>query len=800
MHDRLASWRASATAARRLASIEGDVELVLRCAADLAPLDDDSLARTARVLQAEFRRGEPNAQQRIDAFALVHEAARRCLGFEIRDVQLAAGFAMLGGLVAEMQTGEGKTLAAVQTACFYALSGRPVHILTVNDYLARRDAEWMGPVYRILGVSVASVVEGTPSDERRASYGCDVTYTTARGAGFDFLRDSRVYNANDRVQRELHAAIVDEADSILIDEARIPLVLAGRTEPDTIDPTEVAEVVRRLRADEHYRIQRQARNVELTEAGLSVVEEALGTEDLYAAEAPGLIADVSNALHAAALLERDVDYIVRDGRIELVDELTGRVAAQRQWPDGLQSAIEAKEGVRVRPEGCILNSITMLHFLGQYRHLTGMTATAASSREEFEEAYGLEVLPIPRHRRCIRIDHPDRVLPRRAAKRDAVLEEVASTHATGRPVIVGTASIAESEELAEALGRRGVACAVLNAKNDAVEAAIVAEAGALGAVTISTNMAGRGTDIRLGGADEYDREAVVGLGGLHVIGTSRHESPRIDDQLRGRAGRQGDPGSSRFFVSLEDALVARYAAMKLERWPIESPIVRREIDRSQRIADGQNFETRKSLFQYSALVDRHRDLIYSWRGALIESAASSRAANPGRWPAGWLAEESPERYRELVEEFGSEATCAMEREVCCRVIDRAWGEHIAHLTELRTTAHLNRYAGRPPLDAFIREAADAFEALVASIDRDCVAVFEEAEVGADGICWRRERLETPSSTWTYMINDELLKSSLLEGLAYNPALALLARVAAPLLLVLGLVRRLLGSGRSDLEA
>jgi preprotein translocase subunit SecA len=794
MHDHLASWRASASAARRLASTERDVGSVRRRSADLASLDDDGLRRTARALRSRSL-GERGSEQAIEAFALVREAARRTLGLEVREVQLVAGFAMSRGLVAEMHTGEGKTLAAVHAACVHAFAGRPVHILTVNDYLARRDADWMGPVYRMLGVSVGSVVQATPRSGRQAGYDSDVTYVTGREAGFDFLRDSLVYHASDRVQRDLHAAIVDEADSILIDEARIPLVLAGRTQLDAVDATEVAEVVRGLRAGEHYRIEREARSVELTEAGLSAVEKALGTEDLYAAENPGLIADVSNALHAEALLDRDVDYIVRDGRIELVDELTGRVAVQRQWPDGLQSAIEAKERVRVEPEGQILNSITMLHFLRQYRHLAGMTATAVSSREELEDSYGLEVLPVPRHRRCIRIDHPDCVLPTRASKRDAVLEELVSIHATGRPVLVGTASIAESEDLAEALRGRGVSCSVLNAKNDAVEAAIVAEAGALGAVTISTNMAGRGTDIRLGGANEQDGEAVRALGGLHIIGTNRHESARIDDQLRGRAGRQGDPGSSRFFVSLEDDLVARYAAMKLERWAIDSPIVLREIDRSQRIADGQNFEIRKALFQYAALVERHREMIYRCRSALTDGTPAAGAPEAGRWPAGWLAEASPDRYAALAQRLGTHACQEIEREICCRVIDRYWGEHIARLTELRTSAHLNRYGGRPPLDVFVREAAEALEALVESIERECVVVFEEAEVGPDGIDWPSQGLESPSSTWTYMINDQLLKSSPLAGVAYNPALALFVGLTAPLLLLFGFVRKLVGSER-----
>lgn len=790
MHERIASWRASAAAARRLEAIRADVEAVRKHGEALMGSTDAALLDAAR----RARTGGPDPAR---VFALVREAARRTLSLEVRDVQLTAGFALLAGHVAEMHTGEGKTLAAVHAACTLALAGRHVQVLTVNDYLAERDAEWMAPIYRMLGVSVAAVVQRLARDERRARYSSDVTYVTAKEAGFDFLRDSQAVDAESRVHRSLDVAIVDEADSILIDESRIPMVLAGRSAPSAIDPLEVAEVVKRLRPDDHYRVDREGRSVELTEAGLSVVERALGVPDLYAAGEPEIVSDVANALHATTLLARDVDYIVRDGRIELIDELTGRVADQRQWPDGLQAALEAKEGVRVQPEGRILNTVTMQHFLLQYAHLAGMTATAASARDELQEFYDLEVLPVPRHLPCVRVDHADRVLATRAAKHEAVLEEILSVHANGQPIVVGTASVAESEELAGILRERGVACTVLNAKHDAREAAIVAEAGGLGAVTISTNMAGRGTDIRLGGADERDRGAVVALGGLHVVGTNRHESRRIDDQLRGRAGRQGDPGSSRFFTSLEDDLIVRYAAMSLSRWPVDSPPVRREIDRAQRIVDGQHFEIRRTLFEYLDLIDGHRRVIAAWRGALVRDAPSAEADDATPWPPGWLGEARPERRRAIAEELGSEVAREIERGISLRVIDHAWGDHLARLTELRASVHLNRFGGRAPLDVFRRDAADAFDALVAVIECEAMRIFEEVEIGDDGVDWARSGLETPSATWTYMINDQLLKSTAMTNLAYNPALVLYVIFAAPLLAVVGFARRIARATRRD---
>ena len=505
---------------------------------------DKELAEESRILKRRVQDGTEPGLLVAEAFALSREAARRAIGQRPFDVQILAGLAIHRGRIAELATGEGKTLAAVAPAYLHALLGRGVHVLTFNDYLARRDARWMGPVYERLGLSVGYVQEGMMPTERRRAYRCDVTYVTAKEAGFDYLRDGLALDDSEQVHRPFHFAIVDEADSILIDEARIPLVIAGDAgqSPNLAGPERMAAVARQLLPKIDYDTDEYQHNIALTEAGIARAEGLLGCGDLYASENLARLAQLRNALHAQCLLARDVDYVVRAGRVELVDDFTGRVADKRQWPDGLQAALEAKEGVQRQPEGRILGSVTLQHFLRQYPQLAGMTATAQPAAEELEQLYGLRVTVVPTHRPMIRVDDPDVVFTDQDAKRAALVGEIAGVHATGRPVLVGTASVGESERLADELRAKGVPGEVLNARNDEREAEIVAHAGAVGAVTISTNMAGRGTDIRLGGPDDHaaDREKVVALGGLYVIGTNRHASLRIDQQLRGRAGRQGD--------------------------------------------------------------------------------------------------------------------------------------------------------------------------------------------------------------------------------------------------------------------
>ncbi len=497
----------------------------------LPHLADDDLAAELADVRAELDGLDPAACEggvRL-VFPLVREAARRTLGLDPYAEQVVAGLAMVRGRVAELPTGEGKTLAAVFPAALHALAGRGVHVLTFNDYLARRDAEWMGPAYRMLGLTVGCVQEGMPPVARRAAYRCDVTYLTAKEAGFDLLRDGLVLDPEVRVHRELHVALVDEADSILVDEARIPLVIAGVRPEDPEGLPRLAELARRLERGADFGIDDGERNIYLTDRGIERAEGALGCDDLFSGPGVGVLAALRNALHSERLLRRDVDYIVRGGAVELVDELTGRVAENRHWPDGLQAAVEAKEGLDPGVGGSILGSITLQHFLRLYPRLCGMTATATSAAEELREVYGLEVTVVPPHRPCVRVDAEDLVFVDSASRDRAVADEVVRAHEAGQPVLVGTGSVEASERLAVELHQRGVDCLVLNARNDEEEAGIVAGAGDLGRVTISTNMAGRGTDIRLGGAGEGNRGRVAELGGLYVIGTTRHSSAGFEE-------------------------------------------------------------------------------------------------------------------------------------------------------------------------------------------------------------------------------------------------------------------------------
>jgi preprotein translocase subunit SecA len=534
------------------------LESVNNLEAHVRSMSDAAIGRRGRELRGDaLRAGDPDGA-RAEVFALAREAARRTLGMRAYDVQVVAALALDAGHVVEMQTGEGKTLAAVMTAAWNALGGAGVHVLTFNDYLARRDADWMRPAYELLGLSVAHVDHHLTHEERRDAYRADVTYVTAKEAGFDHLRDLLALAADEVVQRPFQMAIADEADSLLIDEGRVPLVIAGHVEHDESNAVRLGALVGSFQAGEHFSTDEYGRDVELTDAGIELAERELDCGSLHDPQNILLLTELQCALHAHALLRRDVDYIVRHGRIELVDELTGRVVVDRHWPDGLQAALEAKERVPPSTNGRILGTITMQHFLSRYPRLCGMTGTAQGAAAELFETYGLRVAVIPTNRPVRRVDHPDVVSADREVKEQAVVAEVVRMHAVRRPVLIGTLSVEESERIAARLEASGVACTVLNARNDEQEADVVAHAGRAGAVTISTNMAGRGTDIRLGGGDPSEHDRVAAGGGLYVIGTNRHDSSRVDLQLRGRAGRQGDPGESRFFVSLDDDLMMRY--------------------------------------------------------------------------------------------------------------------------------------------------------------------------------------------------------------------------------------------------
>jgi preprotein translocase subunit SecA len=761
---------------------------------------------TARALAARARVRDGEVLDRVlpEFFALAAEAAVRTIGLRPFDVQLMAGVALHRGKLAQLATGEGKTLVAVMPAALRALEGRGVHVLTANDYLARRDARWMEPVYRALGLSVAAVGQGDAPETRRAAYAADVTYVTAKEAGFDFLRDHVAVDPGRLVQRAFHYAIVDEADFILVDEARVPLVIAGETDGLPIDHAAVAAVARALTPATDYRTDEYQRNVTLTDAGFHHARRLLRCGPLHEPAQHLLLAALHVALHAHVLLRRDRDYIVRAGRVELVDEFTGRVAENRRWPHGIQPAVEAKEGLEVRPEGRILGSIPIQHFVRLWPALAGMTATAVPAADELMAFYGLRTVVFPPNIPCRRVDEPDVIFASRAAKMAAVSDEVARVQATGRPLLVGTASVAESEELARTLRRRGVKCRVLNARHDAREALIVSRAAVPGAVTISTNMAGRGTDIVLGGGDPAARERVVALGGLYVLGTDRHESRRVDDQLRGRAGRQGDPGSSRFFISLEDDLIGRYGVMSLipERHrptagagPVDDPIVRREINRAQRIIEGQNFEIRRTLWRYSSMVEEQRQQICERREELLLDAVEPTAC----------AESAASHHAALVSAVGREEVRRAENRLTLLLLDRRWADHLALVEDIREGIHLQRFGGREPLTEFQRQIIEAYASMMEGLREEVVSVFETLSAAGGRIDLERTGLRGPAATWTYLVNDNpfsTLGMSLIAPGNFGVSLAtsLLALMYLPmtaLVVVTTLLRRRRGRKKAD---
>ena len=759
-------------------------------------LSDDDLGRRSQALRDRALAGDPRAALRAPLFALAREAARRVLGQRPFDEQILAALALDEGQIVEMLTGEGKTLAAVMPAALNALTDRGVHILTFNDYLARRDAEWMGPVYRMLGLSVGYVQQGMTGAARRAAYHADITYVTAKEAGFDHLRDLLVLKVADLVHRPFHFALVDEADSLLIDEARVPLVIAGSLEEDSVRAPRLAELVAALTPGIHFDTDEYGRDVELTDAGIEHIERALGCGSLHRAEHLALLTEVNCALHARVLLRRDIDYIVRDGRIAIVDEFTGRVVADRHWPDGLQAALEAKEGLERRPDGRILGSMTLQRFLRGYPRLCGMTGTARDSAAELHGLYGLEVVVIPTHRPMVRIDREDAVYAGRDAKDRAIIREIARTHATGRPVLVGTSTVSESERLARRLGSAGIPAVVLNAKNDTEEAPIIARAGALGAVTISTNMAGRGTDIRLGGERDEDRDRVAALGGLYVIGTNLHESRRVDLQLRGRAGRQGDPGESRFLVSLEDDLLVRYGIDGLiparlrsgpSDAPIENPIVCREVARAQRIVEGQHVEIRRTLARYAAVVEEQHHRLFERRHAMLVGEDA-----PDIWAA-----RAPERRAALVAAAGEAAVVEAERVITLGCIDRAWRDHLALCADVREGVHLVRLGGQDPLTRFTSDAIAAYTKIDDAIDEAVLAALATVRVDGSGLDLTETGLKPPSSTWTYLVNDDPFKSRI-GAMLTGPGGATLAIYSAiflmPLFVLWTLVDRLFRRG------
>ena len=652
---------------RALKQLEKIADLVNSHEATYVAMSDEQLRAMTDIFKARFAAGEDLDDLLPEAFALVREASKRTLGQRHYDVQIMGGAALHRGNIAEMRTGEGKTLVATLPSYLNALTGLGVHIVTTNDYLAERDSEWMGRIHRFLGLKVGVILASMSPAERREQYNCDITYGTNNEFGFDYLRDNMAWNLADCVQREHNFAIVDEVDSILIDEARTPLIISGPADKATKWYQEFANIASRLTRGEHYEVDEKKRNTGILDAGVSKVEELLGIENLYEAVNTPMIGYLNNALKAKELFKRDKDYVIMSGELLIVDEHTGRVLSGRRYSEGLHQALEAKERVEIKDENQTLATITLQNYFRMYDKLAGMTGTAMTEASEFMQIYKLGVIPIPTNKVMQRLDQSDLVYKTEDAKFEAVANDIAQRHRRGQPVLVGTVSVEKSEVLSSALRRKGIPHEVLNAKQHEREAAIIARAGTVGAVTVSTNMAGRGTDIMLGGnpefmadyelqrqgispvenPEEYEamwpaeierqkaavskgHDEVVALGGLYVLGTERHESRRIDNQLRGRSGRQGDPGESRFYLSLQDELMRRFNSALVERFlsaagipedtPIESKMVTNAIKSAQTQVESQNFEMRKNVLKYDDVMNRQREVIYRERREVLEGA------------------------------------------------------------------------------------------------------------------------------------------------------------------------------------
>jgi preprotein translocase subunit SecA len=790
------------------------VEQINALEADLEALSDADLRARTDEFRARLADGETLDDLLPEAFAVVREAAKRRVGQRHYDVQLIGGVVLHQGKIGELKTGEGKTLTATLPLYLNALEGRGAHLVTVNDYLAKRDAQWYGPVFDMLGITIgvlqheqafrysAEKVSETQNMEhlvpcsRREAYAADITYGTNHEFGFDYLRDNMAVSLEATVQRERRFAIVDEVDNILIDEARTPLIISGPAEDSTARYQTFARLAPRLVGDVDYTIDLKSRSVLLTEGGVEKIEKLLGIQNIYAPENYRLTRYMEAALKAHVIYKRDVDYVVKDGEVVIVDDFTGRLMFGRRWSDGLHQAVEAKEGVRIQNESITYATITLQNYFRLYDKLAGMTGTAATEAEEFFKIYKLDVVVVPTHRPMVREDAHDLVYRSERAKFDAVAEEIAELKEQGRPVLVGTVSIEKSEYLSELLHRRGIEHQVLNAKQHEREAAIVAQAGRLGWVTIATNMAGRGTDIVLGGrtderdAEDWQREhdAVVEAGGLQIIGTERHESRRIDNQLRGRSGRQGDPGSSRFYVSFEDDIMRRFAPDWLpgmmarlgmeEDMPIESGWVSKAIETAQTKVEGHNFDIRKHVVEYDDVMNTQRDVIYKERRKILEGAdLKSNVMDIVReqltsiidmnvnGPDGadfdaMLAEinavvklsdeftpealegmsyeeikdailqYAADAYEDKEEELGSDVMRALERLVMLRSIDTLWVEHLTAMDEMRQGIGLQAYGQQDPLVAYKREAHDMWGQLLVNISNQIARSIYHVEIAA----------------------------------------------------------------------
>ena len=742
-------------------------------------LSDANLVAKTDEFKRRLQKGETLDDILPEAFAVVREASKRVLGMRHFDVQLIGGICLHRGNIAEMRTGEGKTLVATLPVYLNALTGNGVHVVTVNDYLATRDSEQMGRLYNFLGLSTGLIVANLDFNQRKEAYACDITYGTNNEFGFDYLRDNMVSDVSQMVQRPLNYAIVDEVDSILIDEARTPLIISGPGQRSTDNYYKLAKIVPHLVKDEDYTIDEKQKTIAPTDSGIAKVEKMLGVENLYDSENIELNHLLGASLRAYAMMHRDTDYVVKDGEVVIVDEFTGRLMFGRRYSDGLHQAIEAKEGLKVERESQTLASVTFQNYFRMYKKLAGMTGTAKTEEKEFIDIYGLEVLPIPPNKPLARIDLSDQIFKTKAAKYRAVVRNAVERHQTGQPILIGTTSITQSEELSDMLLRSGVPHKVLNAKHHEKEAEIVADAGQMGMVTIATNMAGRGTDITLG-------EGVPELGGLAILGTERHESRRIDNQLRGRAGRQGDPGSSQFFLSLEDDLMRIFGADNItgimdklgmeEDEPIEHSLITKSIERAQKKVEDHNYNIRKYVLEYDDVMNQQREVLYEQRRRILRNESLRDTINEmidklvtesvdayadeKLYPEEWdyeglykhlsqyflteeimssqdmeeysrqellerLLEIAHAEYQDRVDMLGDAMFGQLEKAIMLRVVDNKWMEHLDNMDMLREGIGLRAYGQKNPLVEYKFEAFDMFQNMIAAIqDETIMALYK----------------------------------------------------------------------------
>ena len=766
---------------------------------DIQKLDDAGLAAKTVEFRERFAKGESLDDLLPEAFAVTREAANRVIGERHYDVQLVGGVILHRGNIAEMKTGEGKTLCSTLAVYLNALSGRGVHVVTVNDYLAHRDAEWMGAIYRFLGLTTGTIVHGMNDEERQKAYNADVTYGTNNEFGFDYLRDNMKFDIKDYCQRDFNYAIVDEVDSILIDEARTPLIISGPADISTELYNSVDKIIPGFKVDEHYTLDEKAKAVSLTEEGVALGEKLLKVENLYDPKNIEYLHHLNQALKAHLLFQRDVDYLVKDGEVVIVDEFTGRTMPGRRYSDGLHQALEAKEGVKVESENQTLASITFQNYFRLYDKLAGMTGTADTEAVEFKKIYNLDVVIIPTHKNMIRQDFPDSIYKNIPAKYKAVVREIKELHKKGQPVLVGTISIDVSEKISNMLKKEGVKHSVLNAKQHDKEAEIIAEAGQTGRVTIATNMAGRGTDIKLG-------EGVADLGGLHILGTSRHESRRIDNQLRGRSGRQGDQGSSRFYLSLEDDLLRIFGSDRIsgvleklgmdEDEPIEHNMISRAIENAQRKVEGHNFDIRKHLLEYDDVMNKQREVVYRQRREVLdgedikpviedllaeemdsiaaEFVEQKILSEDWDWQGinermqgiigvvpEWeeadkqdldhdkfvekLMQTARSAYEAQEEKIGAEGMRYLERVIFLQMVDTYWKEHLLNMDHLKEGIGLRGYGQKNPLNEYKREGFEMFANMIETVKQQTlttlfrIKIASEEEVDRDALEKRKRQ-------------------------------------------------------------